>query len=373
MNIKIITPDDGYNYFFGYYDLQPFSSDNRIHLAHRVKFCNRLPEKTDVAEVGYIDIKDRQFVKVAETRAWNFQQGAFLRWFKQDESITFNDFDGEKYVAKIVSLNGEVLRVYDKPFAALSENTGKALSVNFARIYDFRKGYGYCNISDPHFNENAPDDDGIFEIDLKTGAKRLVLSYFQMKSIFAQSPYTDQKLVVNHITYSPSGRKFVYLLRNIDPEGKMWATMLATGTPDGETAGLTKFEVNSHYSWRNDEELMIYSGLPKWGIYFFDVITGRKVALNNPLTDKNDIHCNYSPDRRCFIGDGYIETDGKRHLYLYDFKKGVAKDLFAVYSMPVETDIRCDLHARWNIRGDKVSYDTSENGIRQIATFDFKE
>lgn len=310
-------------------------------------------------------------MKLAETQAWNFQQGAFLRWFEQDKSVVFNDFDGEKYIARVVNMNGEVLRVYDAPFASLSREAGKALSVNFGRIYDFRKGYGYCNIPDPFFGIDAPEEDGIFEIDLATGKVRLLISYAAMKTAFAEEPFTGQKLVVNHITFNPSGSKFLYLLRNNDPEGKKWGTVLAIGDSEGNTFKLTGFEVNSHYSWRNDEEFMIYSGLPKWGIYFFDAITKNKRRLNDPLTDKGDIHCNYSPDRSCFIGDGYPEKDGRRYLYYYDFVNAESKVLFGVPSKPVADDIRCDLHARWNLRGDKLSYDTTENGFRQIALVDF--
>ena len=115
---------------------------------------------------------------------------------------------------------------------------------------------------------------------------------------------------------------------------------------------------------------MIYSGLPEWGIYFFDTITKNKRRLDDPLADKGDIHCNYSPDKRYFIGDGYIEGDGKRYLYFHDFEKRTTKPLFGVYSKPVETDIRCDLHARWNAAGNMISYDTTENGVRQIALFE---
>ena len=48
--LKRISPDDGYNYFFGYYDLQPFDKSGERHLAHRVKFNDRIPVKGDIAE-----------------------------------------------------------------------------------------------------------------------------------------------------------------------------------------------------------------------------------------------------------------------------------------------------------------------------------
>ena len=90
------------------------------------------------------------------------------------------------------------------------------------------------------------------------------------------------------------------------------------------------------------------------------------------LTDKGDIHCNYSPDKSCFIGDGYPEKDGKRYLYYYDFATEKSRALFGAYSLPLQTDIRCDLHARWSDDGTLISYDTTEDGNRRIAVVPFQ-
>ena len=241
----VITPDDGYQYFFGYYDIQPYNEKMTRHLAHRCSFCDRIPSKEDTASVGYIDLVDGRFCEIAKTRAWNFQQGALLRWIDND-SVMFNDFDGEKYVSRVVGIDGKEIRRYDMPFATVSTVSGKAISVNFARIFDFRPGYGYCNVSDPYFDVSAPDNDGIFVTDLKTGNSELILSYSKMKELFCEAPFTDEKLVVNHINFDPSGEKCVFLLRNISPTGKKWGTVLATVDLSGNVKQLTRFEVNSH-------------------------------------------------------------------------------------------------------------------------------
>lgn len=54
--IKIITPNDSYHYFFGYYDMRATGNGiNLRHLAHRVKFMDRLPDENDVCELGYLE------------------------------------------------------------------------------------------------------------------------------------------------------------------------------------------------------------------------------------------------------------------------------------------------------------------------------
>lgn len=59
-----------------------------------------------------------------------------------------------------MGIDGKEIDGYDCPFATINSKSGKAVSVNFSHVYDFRRGYGYCNIPDPFANVNAPDDDG---------------------------------------------------------------------------------------------------------------------------------------------------------------------------------------------------------------------
>jgi hypothetical protein len=47
------TPNDS-NYFFGYYDKSPLNKDNTKLLAIKVDFIDRLPEKNDIAYIGYL-------------------------------------------------------------------------------------------------------------------------------------------------------------------------------------------------------------------------------------------------------------------------------------------------------------------------------
>src|SRR3989339_1480847 len=79
-------------HFFGYYDLQPWSGDGRQHLCHRVAFRDRLPTASDSAELGMVGAQDGQYIPLASTQAWNFQQGAMLQWSptKPDQEILFN-------------------------------------------------------------------------------------------------------------------------------------------------------------------------------------------------------------------------------------------------------------------------------------------
>ena len=72
-----LTNEPGH-YFFGYYDLQPWSGDGQYHLCNQVGFMDRLPAATDSAELGMIRMRDREFIPLASTQAWNFQHQALF-------------------------------------------------------------------------------------------------------------------------------------------------------------------------------------------------------------------------------------------------------------------------------------------------------
>ena len=131
--VKIISDKDSYC-FFGYYDLQPFDKSDRYHLCHRVSFFDRLPDKNDVCELGYIDTENGKFLKLSETTAWNFQQGALLRWYGND-SIVYNVRGKNGFQTEIKNIyTGESRRL---PLAAanISEDGKHAQGAEFIVFY----------------------------------------------------------------------------------------------------------------------------------------------------------------------------------------------------------------------------------------------
>ncbi|MBQ3493272.1 MAG: hypothetical protein IJA88_04115 [Clostridia bacterium] len=367
-----ITPNDGYHYFFGYYDLQPFDESGCKHLAHRVSFADRIPKIGDKAELGFITLNDNVFHKVAETSAWNFQQGALLQWYNRN-SIIYNDFRAGEFCAVIKNIESGQEKIICAPLANISKDRKWGLSINFARVWDFRPGYGYCNLKDEYYDDNAPEVDGIFLVDIENNTKKLIINYKQLTELFPEKPFCEMKLLVNHITFNPSATRFLFLLRNFPEEGKRWGTILITADRNGENIrNLTNYEVNSHYDWKNDQEIIIYSGLPDWGIYFINDVSGKREKLDDDLINYDDVHCLYSPDRKCFIGDGYPNTGSSRYIMLYDFESKKSRAIVKIYSEPVSnTDIRCDLHNRFNRNGTVVSFDSYHSGRREILTFAF--
>jgi hypothetical protein len=110
--------DGPQHYFYGYYDNPAWNKSEKHHLCHRVKFWDRLPTRDDVAELGLIDMDSKVYIPLAETTAWNFQQGTMLQWNPQspDDEIIFNTRDGEGYREYLLTTSPSILTGQDLYF-----------------------------------------------------------------------------------------------------------------------------------------------------------------------------------------------------------------------------------------------------------------
>ena len=64
--------------------------------------------------------------------------------------------------------------------------------MDFRRLNDVRPGYGYAGLPDPHRDELAPKDAGIWRVDLATGKDELILSLADVALGRASRPTTGR-------------------------------------------------------------------------------------------------------------------------------------------------------------------------------------
>lgn len=371
-----VNPRDGLNYFFGYYDVPAFDHTGGRHLCHRTTFRDRLPTPADRVELGSFDLADGSFTVHATSGAWNFQQGAMLQWLPTElDTIIYNDLaKAGGYRAVIHNIASGATRDLPQPVAAVSANGLHALSLNFNRLHDFRPGYGYAATPDSARNIQHPIDDGIWLIDMAAGTSRLLLSYAQL---FDQLTHLhtslSRKLLVNHITFNPSGNRFVALVRNFPDKstGGTWCTTVITADLNGENLHvLVPASYASHYHWQGDDVLVIHADGPD-GMQLY-TITDSPVPNYRAIDPGfffRDGHCSHSPDRRWMLYDSYPDEAGLQHLFLYDLetREGTKLGAFAAQPVPL-IDLRCDLHPRWSPDGRTVSIDSTHDHDRSLFT-----
>lgn len=380
--------DGDSQYFFGYYDIPAFSADDQYHLVHRVDFCDRLQGAGDIAEIGMVHLDSGQYTPLAETTAWNFQQGAMLQWHPTapDNEIIYNVTRDGHYAAAVLNVHSGAMKYLERPVASVDPTGKYALGINFGRMYDFRPGYGYADLPDPHASQLHPVDDGIYLIELQSGKSRLILSLDQIWNfIQPRFQWEEAKLVVNHITFNTDGSRFVFLARSLQADNR-WRTALLSANTDGTGLHcLSLSNVQSHYHWRDPQHLVMYGGGDHGNqLYLYqdvDVGAGHSDPLVVPTPEildaqffRQDGHCSYSPDRNWLLYDSYPDKDRMRHLYVYDLRKKRAITLGSYFAPPTSVvDIRCDLHPRWSRSGHAISFDSWHEGQRHVYYMDLRE
>ncbi|TBL76508.1 hypothetical protein [Paenibacillus thalictri] len=380
-----LTGGEG-QFFYGYYDNPAFSADGRLHLYTKSSFLDRLSAAGDRAEIGLIELDTGRMVPLAETSAWNFQQGAMLQWDpnQPNSRIIYNVFLDGAYRGVIHHVETGALHYLDLPVANVDPTGKHGLSINFSRLFDYRPGYGYADIVDPFQNMNHPQDDGISLIDLKSGRSRMILSLEEIWD-FIKPIYKleEAKLTINHITFNTDGTRFVFLARSKQGADQRRVTATLTANTDGSGLHcLSTYEYASHYHWKDPKHLLLHSANHEGDqLYLYPDGTTNEPAAIDKSYFLEDGHCNYSPNREWLMYDSYPDANDYRHLYLYNVAKGKGLTLASYYSEPKlnravgdsGTDIRCDLHPRWNRTGTGISFDSMHEGQRHIYDMDLRQ
>ena len=398
------------HYFFGYYDRCPWDRTEKFMLALEVNFIDHFPKEKDIASIGLIDIKNNKFRKIAETRAWNWQQGCMLQWLppKYERYIIYNDRLKDNFVSIILDLKTKKKKILPLPIYSIHPSGKYAITLNFSRLQNMRPGYGYVGVLDKYLDKIAPKEDGIYLLNLKTGKYKLIISLNQLYNFNHVSSMEKSKHWVNHLMFNPKGSRFCFFHRWKLKDGTIY-TRLFTSNLDGSELYLLGDSSNyTHYAWRNSKELVCWGHMPtklldfrksklltnkisKFGLqlyyYLFPNIKKKisncgylhfidKTKIVNKLIEEEDGHCSFSPDGKWMITDTYPNKSHYRRLILYNFEKKKKIEIGRFYSLPEKkyftldnwdwSNLRCDLHPRWNRDGTKICIDSVHEGTRQM-------
>lgn len=364
------------HHFFGYYEKSPWNASGRLLLAHEASFNDRPPTADDPVTVGVVHLADgRRLQPLAQTMAWNWQQGSMLQWHPADPErlLVHNDRRDGRHVGVVRDVDGREQRVYDRPLYALAPDGRTAYSLNFARLQTHRPGYGYAGVDDPWAARLAPDDDGIHAVDLASGQSRLIVPLGALARLSPKPGMEGRPHYCNHIQVNPDGSRFAFfhIWRTGDTT---WEVRLYTAARDGSDLRcvLDTGRV-SHYDWLDEHRILVWAHRPGTGDRFLlcDERDGSvQVFGDGTLTE--DGHCTFSPDRRWVLNDTYPDGHGMRTLMLVGWADGRRIDLARLHSPKSRWwgEIRCDLHPRWSRDGRQVCVDSVHDGTRQMYVID---
>jgi hypothetical protein len=367
-------------HWFGYYDKLEFDPSSRYVLANEVAFQGRQPRADDIIKLGMIDLhNDDRWTELAETSAWCWQQGCMLQWLPGSKNeVIFNDREDGHYVARVQDVRSGKKRTLPGPIYAISPDAKWAIAPDFRRLADQRPGYGYNGIPDPNKDVLAPDDAGIWKMDLRTGERRLIVSFAQVAAIpNPHFKWAGSKHWFNHLLFSPDGSRFIFLHRwKGGEQGDKHATRMFTARADGKDLRvIDDYGGGSHFIWRDTRHILAWASRPPLGGKFYLFEDGSdKVETVAPEVMVRDGHCTYLPGKgnRWILADTYPDKDRNQNPYLYDTQTGVRLAL-GHFNSPKEykDEFRCDTHPRYSPDGRKVVIDSPHGGNgRQLYLID---
>jgi len=366
------------HHFFGYYDKSPWDATGRYMLALETPFGDREPGPDDRATIGVIDLAaDCSFHPLADTTAWNWQQGAMLQWLPSapDRLISFNDRRDGAFISVIMDIRDAEARILPRPIYTISRDGSRALTPNFSRLADWRPGYGYAGVPDAWQDDPHPDDDGIYVMDIKTGESRLIISIKQVVNHRREERMEGFHHWFNHLLFNADDSRFVFLHRW--PRGERGRyTRMFTAAPDGsDLYCLSDHDMTSHFDWRNERQILAYAHRHEVGDRYF-LFTDRSAEFEvvGEGILATDGHCSYSPDGKWILTDTYPDREHMRALMLYRPEDGLRIDIGRFFAPPeLEGPIRCDLHPRWSRDGKQVCIDSAHEGARQMYVLEVGE
>ncbi len=401
-------------HFFGYYHKSPWNlSQNKI-LFLRPSFINRHPNKDDILKIGFYDLNLKKEHIFSETKSWNWQQGCMLQWHPtKEDTVIFNKREGNDFICVFYNIKSKKEQIHPVPVCDISPDGKKIASLNFPKLNEVRQGYGY----EGHVSKSikiSPENDGIFIYDTSTKKKSLVITF---KGLLKEKPLKSMSYGrhwVNHIEFSPKSDKLLFFHRWDVPGGMHYSRVYILNLKTNKLSMLLDSGFFSHYCWKNNEEVLIWTSLPsaignirknktlsKLAFKLVKPIykkivpeTIRKKIFNESyclfssegkLINKipiwnSDGHPSFSPDKRFILTDTYPDKKHYRTLILYDTKYNKRHIVARFYSLPDKkytkdpnwdySGMRCDLHPRWNRDGSKVCIDSVHEGFRGMYIID---
>ncbi len=376
--IEAVTGPDRFHWF-GYYDKLQFDSSRRYLLGMAVDFEGRSPRPEDTIQLGMIDLRDdNRWIDFAQTRAWCWQQGCMLQWVPgRERTVIWNDRSGERFVAHMLDIDtGEKVEI-PRAIYALSPDGRSAVATDFRRINHLRPGYGYAGIPDPNEGRYAPDDSGIWLIDLDRGTEELIITIEQVTRFeFDVDEAPDAMHYFNHLLVNPDGSRFEFLHRwRPADESAGFRTRMLTADMSGSNVRVVDDSGHtSHFIWKDPHHILAYTKPPEHesAFYLFDERDGGFVC---ELDERRNGHCTYLPGGEWILNDTYPQGEDRlQDLYLYHIDSGRRVDLCTFPAPPEYSgEWRCDLHPRFSPDGATVCVDSAHENGRQIYLMEIRD
>ena len=354
-NIISVSDRSDKEFFFGYYDHSP---EKRGRVVYHIKRGKNV-------EIHVVDLNSKQDFHVGTSQAFNWQMGARALWIK-DDIVSWNDFDGEKYICKWFSLKKKcVVKIFPLPLQDFSNSY--FLTVNYQRLRTKALDYAYLCLDE--MSRDLYMDyvhDGIWKYSFEKESIELLVSIQDVINCDSEDLTLFRLHFLNHIMINFSGNKFIFIHRFFNNRGVRFDRLFCYDFK--KLKCLLKNGYQSHFCWLDNDNIFGYGEFNKQkGFYTINTINGR-VYFHQKLTEnhKKDGHPTKNGDWIAI--DSYPDLSRMQHLILYNYKTEEIKPVLEVFHDLKHKGVeRCDLHPRFSPDGRRIYIDTIFRGRRELA------
>jgi len=363
-------------YFFGFHDITPYSYDDKYILANRLEIPLRMPKAVDPLTVGFWDEKLENYYSIGKSFAWNYHKGCRLQWLDSKNNIliynTAKEFTPLAIKYDIINKKESII---DYPIDATSDDGKWATSFCYNRLNKLMPGYGYdiFNINDKL--ETAPNDTGIFLVDIDKNCNKLLISLKELELIEPTQTMNNAYHFVTHSLFSPDGEYISFLHRWIHDDVRKRFSRLVICKKDGSDIRISPTNgMVSHYVWDSLNRVLAYCRIRDIdGHYIFSSHTMQDYQPIALQILNSDGHQHFIKNKNSFVTDTY--PDKRRYAKLFKVSI-VNQDIELLVEVKSFRKFRsahwskhwaCDLHPRINNAGNTVCFDTVHPGQRSLC------
>jgi len=388
LSVKIQQITNGpEHHFFGYIGQSltiPWNLTGTRILALRTPFHDHLPDGHEPADVTLVNLNrmDGDFFKVEkvdESLGWNLQQGTMFYWnpVKPATQFFFNDRDPQtgKVFTVLYDINkGRRIREYrfgDTPVGngGVSPAGKSFLAINYARMARLRPVTGYMGATDWTEGISAPENDGIFIVNIRSGRKKLLVSFARLEDELEKAGFAAKgmPLFINHTLWNREGKLIYFFVRagweaGSDRDKRINAACNINADGTGlfvghrHIGGHPEWNIGSRIMGSLDDKQVIYD------VFKREIVgsIGTRDAIPNPEGD-----ISLSPNGEWLV-NGFSKKD-KNYYTIIRLTDGHWIRTEGINKGKYQNDLRIDPAPCWNRQNNQILVSgISENGTRQL-------
>jgi len=374
------------HHLFGYIGQSltiPWNITGTCLLTLRSIFHDHLPDGHEPADVAlvHLDHPEGDFYKVEkvdESLGWNLQQGTMFYWNpdKPASQFFFNDRDthsGKVFTALYDIDKGRRIREYKFKDTPVGNSgvcpVGKSfLAINYARMARLRPVTGYRGATAWTEGIAAPENDGIFIIDIESGNKKLLVSFARLEVELNKAGFATEggSLFINHTLWNRYGELVYFYVRagwQAGYRGKR-TNVPCTINADGTDLFVGHQFIGGHPEWGIGRQII--GGMNNKQV-IYDVLQREIIdSIATPDAIPNaggDI--SLSPNGQWFVNG--FSWQGKNYYTIVRLTDGQWVRTAGFNKGAYKGDIRIDPAPRWNRQNNQILVPgITENGTRQL-------